>query len=315
MSKKSFAMLFPGQGSQSLGMLHELAAEFPMVEKLFYQASDILGYDVWILIQHGPEEKLNQTEFTQPALLTAEYAMWQCWLENGGEKPAILAGHSLGEYTALVCADSLEFADALRLVSDRGRFMQNAVTKGEGAMAAIIGLDEKAVIDLCEEAKKNNEILSPANYNSVGQIVIAGHRHSVENAIEIAKKKGAKLAKMIPVSVPSHCALMKKAAENLSQKLNQISFKSPTIPVIQNYDVKIHSDPNEIREKLISQLTNPVRWVETIQLIVEKSIHSAVECGPGKVLAGLNKRITKEMNTYNFHNAVTLKEIIASQAS
>lgn len=310
MPKKSFAMLFPGQGSQSLGMLHELAAEFPIIEKIFYLASDILGYDLWILTQHGPEEKLNQTEFTQPILLTAEYAMWQCWSENGGEKPAILAGHSLGEYSALVCADSLEFADALRIVADRGRFMQEAVSKGEGAMAAIIGLDDNAINELCEEAKKNNEVLSPANYNSIGQTVIAGHRESIINAIDLAKKKGAKLAKLIPVSVPSHCALMKKAADNLAQKLKRITFKKPMIPVVQNFDVAIHSDVDKIRESLISQLTNPVRWVETIQLIVSKSIHTAVECGPGKVIAGLNKRITKEIVTYNFNNATTLKEVI-----
>lgn len=294
---KQFAMVFPGQGSQSQGMLAELENNFPTIVDVFASASDVLGYDLWDLVQNNPEDKLNQTEYTQPALLAADIALWQCWQAKATVKPSIVAGHSLGEYAALVCSNVIAFDDAIQLVANRGRYMQEAVEEGEGAMAAIIGLDDEAVIAICDAASEE-QIVSPANYNSIGQTVVAGHKTAVERVILLAKEKGAKLAKMIPVSVPSHCQLMQPAADRLAKDLSAISFSAPQIPVLHNIDVKAHDDIDEIKKALTAQLTLPVRWVETIQQMSNSGMHYFIECGPGKVLAGLNKRITRSIPTH-----------------
>lgn len=293
-----FGMVFPGQGSQSVGMLADIAASFPMVKELFAQASDILGYDLWQLVQENPNDKLNQTEFTQPAVLTVDVALWQCWQSKGAPDPTMVAGHSLGEYSALVCAQALTFADAVDLVAKRGHYMQAAVNVGEGAMAAIIGLENSQVENLCESVAKEGEVLSPANFNSVGQVVIAGHKAAVERLLPAAKENGAKIAKLIPVSVPSHCALMQPAVEQLKEDLERVTFSTPKIKVVHNADVKSYSSASEIKAALVKQLIAPVRWVETIQFIAKQGISVLVECGPGKVLTGLNKRIDRSVVTY-----------------
>ncbi|MCX7121043.1 MAG: ACP S-malonyltransferase [Gammaproteobacteria bacterium] len=305
-----FALIFPGQGSQSIGMLSELAVQHACVKKLFNQASDILHYDLWELTQNGPAEKLDQTEFTQPALLAADIAVYECWKLSHDEKPTFLAGHSLGEYAALVCAEAIHFNDAISLVSARGKFMQEAVLPGAGAMAAIVGLEDHVVEEICKQASQyisdelsrvngsgsdSDRAVSPANYNSIGQIVIAGNTSAVEKAIQLADEKGAKIAKKIPVSVPSHCALMQSAADAMAEKLKSIEIKSPAISVIQNADVKIHHTSTDIRDALVRQLISPVRWVETIQYMMNNGVNTFYECGPGKVLAGLNKRISKDI--------------------
>ncbi len=298
-----FALLFPGQGSQSVGMLAELNTQFPVIQNIFSKASDVLGYDLWDLTQNGPAEKLDQTEFTQPALLAADVALWECWKSLHKPMPLMLAGHSLGEYAALVAADALDFNDAISLVALRGQYMQSAVKPGEGAMAAIVGLEDFAVVEICKNAAEIG-VVSPANYNSIGQIVIAGETAAVEKAIELAKTAGAKIAKKIPVSVPSHCVLMQSAAEKMAEKLKSISIKAPTIPVIQNADVKSFESADAIRDALIRQLTLPVRWVETIQYMMQKNIMSFYECGPGNVLMGLNKRISREITTENIIHVI-----------
>ncbi len=294
---KKIAVVFPGQGSQSVGMLSAMAEE-PVIRQTFAEASETLGYDVWQLAQQGPEERLNQTEYTQPALLTASIAIWRHWQTLQALTPSLLAGHSLGEYSALVAAQALSFNDALQLVAKRGQYMQKAVAPGVGAMAAIVGLEDSKIIDLCNEARQKDEILSPANFNSIGQIVIAGHSASIDRAIELAQSQGAKMAKRIPVSVPSHCGLMSAAAAQLKQDLLKVDIQPPKIPVIHNYDVSPHPDPTAIRQALTQQLTSPVRWVETIQLIEKNGVEVIIECGPGKVLTGLNKRISQTLTTY-----------------
>ena len=293
---QQFAFVFPGQGSQSIGMLQALGSE-AAVKAVFDRASDILGYDVWNLIQNGPLETLNKTQVTQPVLLAANYAVWECWRQWGGAMPAYLAGHSLGEFSALVAAEVLDFEAALQLVANRGQYMQEAVPEGRGAMAAIIGLDNDVISSICE-AVKQDDVVSPANYNSIGQTVIAGNKDAVERAVVMAKDEGAKLAKLIPVSVPSHCALMQPAAAKLADDLSRLQLQPAKIPVIQNVDVAIHTDPDEIRDALEKQLTEPVRWVETIEFLASKNVKNIVECGPGKVLMGLNKRITKDLETH-----------------
>lgn len=289
------AIVFPGQGSQSIGMLKELAAAFNHIQSTFTEASQILGYDLWDLAQNGPEERLNQTEITQPALLTAGVAVWRIWREKNNELPAFVAGHSLGEYTALVCADAISFADALLLVRDRGRFMQDSY-HGESAMVAIVGLDNNVIKHICSEAaQEEGEILVPANYNSIGQVVLAGQLNAAKRAADLAKKAGAKITKILPVSVPSHCKLMQQASDQLSRCLSQVTINSPKISVIHNADVACYSDPDKIRDVLVRQLYSPVRWVETVQYMVNNGAKYILECGPGKVLTGLNKRISKEI--------------------
>ncbi len=303
------ALIFPGQGSQSIGMLSELSTQFPIVTKIFSQASDVLHYDLWDLVQNGPAEKLDQTEFTQPALLAADIAVWECWKLSGGKNPHFLAGHSLGEYAALVAAQAIDFNDGISLVAARGKYMQSAVPDNAGAMAAIVGLEDQTVIDICQQASQAG-IVSPANYNSVGQIVIAGEIKAVEKAILLAEEKGAKIAKKIPVSVPSHCTLMQPAADKMAEKLKSIHVKAPQIPVIQNADVKFFDSPDKIKEALIHQLISPVRWVETIQYMIDHDIKTFYECGPGKVLAGLNRRISREVCSKSLH---TKSEIEAAK--
>jgi [acyl-carrier-protein] S-malonyltransferase len=288
---KKIAFIFPGQGSQTIGMLAELAKEYPLIQETFTQASQVLKFDLWELCQEGPADVLNQTEKTQPALLAASVALWRVWLQQQGVKPVLLAGHSLGEYSALVCAGALDFLTATRLVAERGRLMQAAVPKGAGAMAAIVGLDNDTLQALCASLSEG-QVLAPANYNSIGQTVVAGDATAVDRLLLKAKQAGAKLAKRIPVSVPSHCALMKPAAEHLAQTLQTISISVPLIPVVNNVDVRIEQDPIAIKKALTQQLYRPVRWVDIIQFFEKQAIDELIECGPGRVLAGLNKRIT-----------------------
>lgn len=297
----ALAFIFPGQGSQSVGMLRAMADQFPQVQETFEQASDVLKYDCWKLVSEGPIEELNRTHITQPALLAAGTSIWRIWQAEGGPSPSMLAGHSLGEYTALVCSESLAFEDGISLVAERGKLMQDAVPVGTGAMAAILGLDDNVVLEVCQTVEKElddkKSIVEAVNFNSSGQVVIAGNKDAVERAMEIAKLKGAKRTLLLPVSVPSHCQLMKPAAEKLDERLLQVELKVPSIPVIHNYNVRSHDNVNEIRSALTRQLHNPVRWVETIQNISGHGIQTLVECGPGKVLTGLTKRIDKSLVT------------------
>ncbi len=299
-------LIFPGQGSQSVGMLADLAEANDLVEKTFSEASDVLGYDLWALTKDGPAEDLNKTECTQPALLAAGVSVWRI-LEDKIPTPSVMAGHSLGEYAALVCAGALGFTDAILLVADRGRFMQEAVPAGEGAMAAILGLDDDVVAKICGAV---DGIVSAANYNSPGQIVIAGQKTSVDNAIEALKEEGAKRAISLPVSVPSHCALMKSAAESLEKRLDSISITAPTIPVIHNVDAKTHVEPSEIKQALIDQLYQPVRWVDVMKVIAEKS-DQVIESGPGKVLAGLSKRIDRGFTCHPVFDPASLEKALS----
>ncbi|ALP53362.1 malonyl CoA-ACP transacylase [Candidatus Tenderia electrophaga] len=301
----SFAIVFPGQGSQSLGMLAELAADWPRVQQTFAAASEALGYDLWHLVQDGPDAALNQTDKTQPAMLAAGVATWRVWQAAGGATPAYLAGHSLGEYSALVAAGAIEFPAAVRLVERRGRLMQAAVPQGEGAMAAILGLDDEQVVEVCNQAAQG-EVVQAVNFNAPGQVVVAGGKAAVERAVDVAKAAGAKRAVILPVSVPSHCSLMQGAAEELTESLKQIHIQPPEIPVIHNVDVASHSNVEAIRDVLARQLYSPVRWVETVQALANAGVDTLVESGPGKVLAGLNKRINRDMTALPVFDAKTL---------
>ncbi|MFQ5469386.1 MAG: ACP S-malonyltransferase [Gammaproteobacteria bacterium] len=307
----SLAIIFPGQGSQSMGMLADLASEHAVVEETYATASNVLGYDLWQLVQQGPEEALNQTDKTQPAILAAGVAVWRIWQSKGGATPAFFAGHSLGEYTALVCASVLSFESAVELVAERGRLMQDAVPAGQGGMAAVLGLDDEAVRQLCTDAA-NGEVLSAVNYNSPGQVVIAGTANAVGRAIEGAKNAGAKRAIMLPVSVPSHCELMKPAADKLKEKLDNVEFSDSQIPVINNVDVSVGKSADDIRDALVRQLYNPVRWVETIQTMANNGVSTVIECGPGKVLAGLNKRIDRQMNVLPVMDQASLRKALTT---
>jgi len=304
------AMVFPGQGSQSVGMLAALGDAFPCVGETFSEASAVLGYDLWDRVQNGPADALNQTACTQPAMLTAGVATWRCWQQKTDRVPAIMAGHSLGEYTALVCAGAIDFADAVQLVRKRGEYMQNAVPEGAGAMAAILGLSDEQVTSICEQAAEN-EVVSAVNFNSPGQVVIAGNAAAVERAMALAKGAGAKRALPLPVSVPSHCSLMEPAAEVFAGELSGIAVRSPQIPVLHNVDVSAHQDPVQIRDALARQLHNPVRWVETIRAMHASGINLVIEMGPGKVLAGLNKRIEKSMSAIPVVTADDLEAALA----
>jgi [acyl-carrier-protein] S-malonyltransferase len=295
------SFVFPGQGSQSVGMLAGFS-EQAIVTRTFKAASDRLGYDLWSLMKNGPESKLNQTEYTQPALLTAGVAVWRLWRERHETLPVMLAGHSLGEYTALVCADALPLEAAVSLVAERGRLMQQAVPEGVGAMAAILGLSDESLNHICQEVAQE-DCVAPANYNCPGQVVIAGHKAAVERVIQAAKLAGAKRAILLPVSVPSHCALMKPAAIQFAERLETITFQSPSIPVLHNVDLCAHQTSEDIRRSLSMQLYSPVRWAETIQKMEKSGIEAIFECGPGSVLSGLNKRIVP-----NLQCAVLVKE-------
>ena len=301
----TFAMVFPGQGSQSVGMLADLAQQFPIVEQTFAEASAVLGYDLWALVQQGPAEELNKTWQTQPALLTASVAIWRVWQEKNGAMPAVMAGHSLGEYSALVCAGVMDFKDAVRLVELRGKLMQEAVPEGTGAMAAIIGLDNDSIAKACAESAEG-QVVAPVNFNSPGQVVIAGNKEAVERAGAACKAAGAKRALPLPVSVPSHCALMKPAADKLAVALQEITFNAPRIPVINNVDVAAESDANAIRSALVRQLYSPVRWTETVESMSAQGVAHLLEMGPGKVLTGLTKRIVDSMTAAAVNDVASL---------
>jgi [acyl-carrier-protein] S-malonyltransferase len=304
------AFVFPGQGSQSIGMLSDFLPQYSIITTLFAEASDAVGYDLWHLVQHGPEEKLNQTEYTQVAMLTADVAIYRLLMQEGIAPPQLMAGHSLGEYAALVCADALSLSDAVHLVTRRGQVMQNAIPLGIGAMAAIVGLTDEQVNDICVKSSNVKEIVTPANYNAIGQVVIAGHAPAVQRAIVLAEEASARLAKIIPVSVPCHCPLLTDAAELFSETLASVSFKNPAIDVISNVDLSIYYSPQHIRERLKEQLYSPVRWVETIQFFKNKEISLVVECGPGKVLNGLTKRIERSLTTISIYDTISLDQLV-----
>jgi len=308
MSKQ--AWVFPGQGSQSLGMLSELAAEYTIIQDTFAQASEALGYDLWSVTQND-EHKLNQTNITQPALLAASYAIYKLLLEKGLNQPAYLAGHSLGEYSALVCAGVIDFVDAVKLVKARGQFMQQAVPAGIGAMYAIIGLDDDKVVASCEQAQtETSEVVAAVNFNSPGQIVIAGNKYAAEVAASLCKERGAKRALPLAVSVPSHCALMKPAAIQLESLIKGIQFKTPKIPVVNNVNVAFPNEPDDIKQALVKQLYSPVRWTETIVKLAELEVEALLEVGPGKVLTGLTKRIDKRLSCTAINTVESVNSLV-----
>jgi [acyl-carrier-protein] S-malonyltransferase len=285
----TLAVVFPGQGSQSVGMMKGFA-DLPVVEKTFREAGDLVGVDYWQMANEGPAEALNQTVNTQPLMLIAGVACWRAWREKGGAMPAWFAGHSLGEYSALVAAESLRFEDAVPLVRFRAQAMQEAVPEGTGGIAAILGLDDSRLQELCEKAAQG-EVVEPANLNSPGQVVIAGHRGAVERAMALAREMGAKRAVMLPMSAPSHCTLMKPAAERLRARLAAVEVRKPVVPVVHNRFVEAFDDPERIRQALVEQLDHPVRWIETVEFLAARGVKRIVECAPGKVLTGLSKRI------------------------
>ncbi|BDR33865.1 malonyl CoA-acyl carrier protein transacylase [Photobacterium damselae subsp. damselae] len=305
-----FAIVFPGQGSQAVGMLAELAEQFPIVQATFAEASEVLGYDLWALVQNGPAEDLNQTHRTQPALLTASVAIWRVWQEKGGEQPTVLAGHSLGEYSALVCAGVIDFKEAVKLVELRGQLMQEAVPAGVGAMSAIIGLDNDSIAKACADAAED-QVCSPVNFNSPGQVVIAGNKEAVDRANALCKEAGAKRALLLPVSVPSHCELMKPAADKLAVALENMTFNTPAIPVINNADVATETDPAAIKLALVKQLYGPVRWTESVERMAAEGIEELLEMGPGKVLTGLTKRINRSLGGSAVNDIASLDAALA----
>jgi [acyl-carrier-protein] S-malonyltransferase len=305
MSKLAF--VFPGQGSQQVGMLGDSKADLAAI---FDRASDALGYDLWDLIQNGPEDKLNQTEFTQPALLTASVGLWYLAKEKGAA-PDVVAGHSLGEYSALVAAEVLSFEDAVVLVQKRGQFMQSAVPLGEGSMAAILGLDDNEVIAICEQ-QADGQIVQAANFNSPGQVVVAGHVAALERVIDACKEAGAKRAMQLAVSAPFHCQLMQPAADQMAELLQNIEFQEPKIAVLQNVNADFASDPGQIRENLVSQMSSAVLWSTTIERMVREGVAQIVECGPGKVLSGLNRRIDRSIDSANISSTESLDSVIGT---
>lgn len=309
MQQHSLAFVFPGQGSQSVGMLAQLAATYPVVKATFAEASAVLGFDLWDLVANGPDTELNKTQNTQPAMLAAGVAVWRVWCEQSSVRPAFMAGHSLGEYTALVCSGAMAFTDAIRLVAERGRLMQEAVPAGVGAMAAIIGLDDQQVVEGCAEAA-NGQIVAAANYNAPGQVVIAGETAAVEWAMEILKAKGAKRALPLPVSVPSHCLLMQTAAEQLDQVLQTLEVQKPEVTLIHNADVQSHPQADALRLALKQQLFMPVRWVECVSAMQAQGVTQFVECGPGKVLLGLNKRIAADASHASLFDNDSLNAVV-----
>ncbi len=313
MSKTAF--VFPGQGSQSVGMLSDLSQSYPLVIELFASVSDHLGYDVWNLVQHGPESMLNQTEHTQVAMLVADVAVYKIIEQRGAIRPSMMAGHSLGEYAALVAAGSINLLDAASLVATRGRLMQETVPLGAGAMAAIVGLTDEDIQTLCAEASSSTQQVTPANYNAIGQVVIAGHTPAVEKAIKLANDMGARMAINIPVSVPCHCSLLNAAAEKFVDSLERTEFKVPSLPVISNVDLSVYQSAEQIRHLLKEQLCSPVRWVETIQAMKTKGVEQIVECGPGRVLSGLVKRIDKTLDSLSVNDEASLNAALAKMTA
>jgi len=304
--KINMAIVFPGQGSQSVGMMNNIISSDPEIKKIFDIASEILNYNILKVISEGPKEKLNQTEITQPAILLTSYALWMLWKKKSKLTPTVLAGHSLGEYSALLCAGVISFEEAVNLVSERGKSMQRSVPSNMGAMAAILGLSNEVLENLCADIS-SNEIVSVANYNSPGQTVISGHKIAVERVINAAKEAGAKKAILLPVSVPSHCILMKNAADEFSQLLNDATFNDPEIPILQNVDAKIKTKAEEIRPVLLEQLYKPVRWVDSIKEINSLGVTKIIECGPGKVLCGLIKRIENSFELFPIYDQTSLE--------
>lgn len=308
------AFVFPGQGSQSVGMLREMAETYAEIKDTFAQASEVLDLDLWALVTDGPVEKLNQTQNTQPAMLAAGVALWKVWCIQSDMRPAFMAGHSLGEYTALVCSGTLSFTDAIALVAQRGRLMQQAVAEGVGAMVAVLGLTDAQLMQVCRNAEQG-EVCSVANFNSPGQVVIAGHSAAIDRATLIAKKLGAKRILKLPVSVPSHCALMQAVAEQLYTEMQAINFVESDMTVLHNVDVDVHKCAEEIRQILKQQLFMPVHWVNTINAMLERGVTTIVEMGPGKVLLGLNKRIAKTANHLTVYNPDTLNKLLEHYAN
>lgn len=306
---KQLAFVFSGQGSQSVGMLAEMAESYSEIKDTFAQASDVLGLDLWALVTDGPAEALNQTQNTQPAMLAAGVALWKVWCAQSDVRPAYMAGHSLGEYTALVCSGVLNFSDAIALVAQRGGFMQQAVPEGVGAMAAILGLTDEQVIQVCADAAET-EVCSAVNFNSPGQVVIAGNSGAIDRAMLAAKETGAKRALKLPVSVPSHCALMQPAADKLYAKMLDLNFSEPDVILLHNVDVSVHKEAEAIRQALKQQLFMPVRWVDTVKALTDQGVDTVVEMGPGKVLMGLNKRIVKAAEHFTVHNPDTLNKLL-----
>ncbi len=308
----AIAIVFPGQGSQSVGMVSDLAETYPLVQELYQSASEVLNYDLWQRVDRGPKEELDRTECTQPAMLVAGVAVWQIAVASGSWRPQFLAGHSLGEYAALVCAGAIDFIDAVKLVAERGRLMQAAVPAGVGAMAAVLGLEDAQIVELCR-AHSGAQIVSGANFNSPGQVVIAGHKEAVDQVMLAAKTLGAKRSLLLPVSVPSHCALMTPAAKQFAEYLQQVTVRAPLIPIVHNYNVKMLSSPTEIRQALVRQLDNPVLWSDSIRWQIKQGVTRFVECGPGKVLAGLIKRIDKSVAVDSLGDSSALHEFLKAR--
>ncbi len=316
MTTSRTAFVFPGQGSQKVGMLAAAHAEFPVVRDTFAEAGEALGCDLWALVQSGPQETLNLTANTQPVLLTASVALWRAWIAEGGAEPSLLAGHSLGEFSALVCAGSLGFADAVRLVRQRGEFMQTAVPVGEGAMAAIIGLDDESINRICTEiAAEGKGEVAAVNFNSPGQVVIVGHAAVVEQAGAALKAAGAKRAMPLPVSAPFHTVLMRPAGEKLKAALASVALAAPAIPVVHNVHAQPEANPERIRSLLVEQIYSPVQWTRCVQYMAAQGVHHVVECGPGKVLSGLNKRIDGGLNSYSLEEPAGLRDALAQLAA
>ncbi len=301
--------MFPGQGSQSIGMMSELLAESELARQVFLDASEAIGHDLTKIAAEGPESLINQTEITQPIVLTASVAMWEVWKQNNAFVPDYVCGHSLGEYTALVASGVITLKEAVRLVHIRGKLMQTAVPEGEGGMAALLGLSDELTSQACEEASQG-EVVAPANYNSPGQVVISGATDALERAIVLAKEKGAKRAAKLPVSVPCHCDLLKPAGDALAKEMNSIQFKEPVIPIMQNVNACLAQDLESLKANLLSHLYSPVLWSQSIKKLVEHDAGIFIECGPGKVLAGLNKRIDKNISTFAMNNTETMKTVI-----
>lgn len=306
---KGLALVFPGQGSQRVGMLASAAEQFPQIIDTFAEASAALEYDVWDMVQNGVQEDLNLTERTQPIILTASVALWRVWQHLGGPRPAVMAGHSLGEFSALVCAGSLDFADAVRLVRNRGRYMQTAVPVGEGAMAAVMGLADDEINAACTDAAQG-QVVEAVNFNSPGQVVIAGHADAVRRASENCKARGAKRAVELPVSAPFHTSLMKPAGVQLAEDIEQLTLSAPEIPVVHNVDAEVAADVSEIPRQLIRQISSPVQWVASISQMGQQGVQRVVECGPGKVLAGLCKRIDRGLEAYSTEEPSDLEKAL-----
>jgi [acyl-carrier-protein] S-malonyltransferase len=312
MNSNQLAFVFPGQGSQKVGMLAEIADAFPIVTQTFAEASDALGYDMWALIQQGPQEELNLTEKTQPLLLTSSVALWRVWQQKNGVQPSLLAGHSLGEFSALVCANTIAFTDAVKLVRARGQFMQTAVPVGEGAMAAVLGLEDAQLAQICVDASKDGGVVEAVNFNAPGQVVIAGTVAAVDRAIELCKAAGSKRALPLPVSAPFHTSLMRPAGDKLKEAMADLKFSAPTIPVVHNVHAQPETDPQKIKAILFEQIFSPVRWVQCVEYIGAHGITTAIECGPGKVLGGLIKRIDKNIGCLSIEDCAGLEAALAN---